>query len=548
MPYRRRLLYGPNPSELTQSLSERAIAGCWFELRRLGGCGDGEVRLRDVFPERDAVQVGDWIACEYDVGDRWYLGRIVERVATSPAGIALRLAGMGSQLESVFPGGYGSEADGVAPHRYGCTDLFPADPDRARENVDCVNRPEALIVLLLEQYVTRATDIVIDYGLIDEVSAGSNLVELKVRGTETAAAVIRDLALRARNASWGVDEFGRFFLLQRRETIGAEWQEGRDLISLRELAGEELIFNRVLLTGGLVYADCPTPPCGTYRWQGNYLQPQSRARYGERRIRLSIPWIRTPQDSQAFVREFFRVYASPSPRYRVTVASPATLPRPWLTSVRVRDRSGTVLATGQPEVIRIEFDRTPKLLIELGPVDPRKEWWPPPEHEIWPVAPSDTPGFGGGPVDVTSDGSVSSSGGGSSGGTSTDDFTDCYGCQFMPRRWKVTLSGVQSGACAECESLNREWILERDYRYWGCVWTAAHQACGASSPYLNALQFYRRPNYTYLMVIVHSSYEGKYRPVGGAFDCHGPNVFELFEAGDYWCHQLPATVVLEPAP
>lgn len=545
MPFRRRLLqYGPSPTQLTGSLTDRAITGCWFELRRQGGCGDGEVRLRDAFPEREAIRLGDWVACEYDVDDRWYLGRVVERTATSPAGVMLRLEGMASQLDAVFPGGYGSEADGVAPHRYGCTDLFPADPDQAHVNIDCVSRPEDLVRLLLEQYVVANTNITVDPDLIEDAATATDLAELKVRGTETAAAILNDLALRSRNASWGVDEYGRFYLLQRRETVAVEWQEGRDLVSLEEIADEGLIYNRVLLTGGLVYAECANPPCGTYRWQGNYLQPQSRAKYGERRIRLSLPWIRTPADSQAFVREFFRVYAEPTPRQRVEVARQSTLVRPWLSAIRVLDQRGNVLVAAQPEVIRVQFDHAPKFRIELGPVDPRKLWASPNAAEIWPIAPSDTPGFGGGPVDVTSDGSSTSS---SEAETSTEDYTDCDGCDFMPRLWKVSFSGVADGTCADCELLNGEWTLERDFDLWGCVWVAQHPACGGPSAGYNEFRFYKRPNYIYLMVYVQSTYNAKYRPVSNTFNCHGPNTLELWQAGTHPCRNFPATVVLEPA-
>lgn len=551
MPFRRRLLhYGPSPSQLTGSLTDRAIAGCWFELRRQGGCGEGELRLRDAFPEREAIQIGDWVACEYDVDDRWYLGRVVERTATSPAGVLLRLEGMASQLETVFPGGYGSEADGVAPHRYGCSDLFPGDPDQAHVNINCVNRPEDLIRLLLEQYIVASTSIVVDPGLIEDATTATELAELKVRGTETATALLRDLALRSRNASWGVDEYGRFYLLQRRETVAAEWQEGRDLVSLQEVADESLVYNRVLLAGGLVYAECADPPCGTYRWQGNYLQPQSRAKYGERRIRLSLPWIRTPADSQAFVREFFRVYAEPTPHQRVEVARQSTLVRPWLSSIRVLDERGNALVTAQPEVIRVQFDHTPKFRIELGPVDPRKLWTVASSGDTWPIAPSDTPGFGGGPVDVTSDDAPLSSSGGESSDTSetsTEDYEDCDGCQFMARRWKVSFSGITPGTCADCELLNGEWILERDFNYWGCMWKAEHQACGGPTAYLNQFEFYKRPNYIYLMVVARSGYAAKYRPAENTFNCHGPNTFNLWQSSLGRCHNFPSTVVLEPA-
>lgn len=552
MTFRRRLLhYGPSPSQLTGSLSDRAIAGCWFELRRQGGCGDGELRLNDRFPEREAIRVGDWVACEYDVDDRWYLGRVVERTATSPAGIRLRLEGMASQLDTIFPGGYGSEADGVAPHRYGCTDLFPADPDRAHVNIDCVNRPEDLIRLLIEQYVAASTEIVLDPDLIEDATTATELAELKVRGTETATALLRDLALRSRNASWGVDEHGRFYLLQRRDAVGAEWQEGRDLVSLQEIADESLVYNRVLLTGGLVYADCGNPPCGTYRWQGNYLQPQSRSNYGERRIRLSLPWIRTPADSQAFVREFFRVYAAPTPHQRVEVARQSMLVRPWLSAIRVLDRRGNELVTAQPEVIRVQFDHSPKFRCELGPLDPRKLFASGSSADTWPIAPSDTPGFGGGPVDVTSDGSpLSSSEAGSSedsSETSTDDFTDCDGCAFIARRWKVSFSGITSGACPDCHLINGEWILERDMGRWGCVWTAQHHACGGETVGFNEITFYKQPNFFYLMLLVKSHYAAKYRPVSNTFQCHGPNTFELWQAAPGDCRGFPATVVLQPA-
>lgn len=552
MPYRRRILqYGPGPGELLSSLSERAIAGCWFELRRQGGCGDGELRLSDSFLEREAIQLGDWVACEYDDGERWYLGRVVERTATSPAGVLLKLSGMASQLDTIFPGGYGSEADGAAPHLYGCSELFPADPDAAHANLDCVSRPEDLIRRLLTQYVATSTDITVDESLIEDATTASEVLELKVRGTESATSLLRDLALRSRNASWGVDEQGRFYLLQRRDTVAAEWQEGRDLVSLQEIANEDRVFNRVLLTGGLVYAACGMPPCGVFRWQGNYLQRESRAAHGERRIRLSIPWIRTADDSQTFVREFFRVYAEPGSYFRIEVAQQSTLVRPWMSGIRVLNRMGQELVLSQPESIRVEFDHTPKLQLELGPPDPRKLWATPPASDAWPIAPSDVSGFGGGPVDVTSDGEMSSSGAleNSSGSeasseVSTDDYTDCFDCPFMPRRWTVTISGVESGICPDCSLINGTWILERVSYAGGCIWSADHAACGDAPGVINAVRFYRWAGFTYLFINALSAYIAKYRPQG-VFDCHGSNTFELFQTSLH-CTHWPATLVMEP--
>lgn len=542
MPFQRIIQYGPSPTSLTGTMTERAIAGCWFELRRQGGCGRGELQLRQGFLDRNELEIGDWVALSYDETDRWYLGRIIERRSDSPAGMRLTLAGMAAELETVFPGGFGSEADGVAPHRFGCTELFPDDPDAGLVNVDCVSRPEDLIRLLLQQYITGATHIQFDEELIEDATTAAELSELKVRGTETAADLIRDLALRSHNAAWGVDEQGRFFLLRQRTDIGAEWKEGRDLTALRELAEDELVFNRVLLTGGIVYADCPTPPCASYRWQGNYLQPGSRQQYGERRIRLSIPWIRTSNDSQAFIREFFRVYAQPTPHWDAEVAGVSSLIRPWLTGVRLINRQDQELAVGQPEIIRVQFDRTPRLRISLGPLDPRDIWTISRDGEAWPIAPSDTPGYGGGPVDVTSEGSTETSSSEEEPETSSDDgYTDCYGCGSIARRWQLTISDIGSGTCADCAPLLGTHVLERNFSFGYCRWRATVLTCGGIH-----IDFVHTWSATQVVFIRGTTYAAIYTLLSDEFNCHGANTFTLTDSNPT-CTNWPSSLVLSPA-
>lgn len=388
MGYRRRILrYGPSPEQWQGALEDRAIAGCSFELLRLGGCGRGEIRLQDGFDDRGAVTVGQWVACEYDDGDRWYLGRIEERQATSPGGITLRLEGMSVQLNETYPGGFGVEADGQAPHRYAATDLFMEDPDYGDETVDVVDRPEDVVRLLLEQYVVPVTDIRMEAGTIETAPFEAELLSLKFNGEETVRSILKDLALRVRNASWGVDELGRFYLLQRRSTPLLTCQEGVDLIELREEQTRDSIYNRVLLTGGYVYGSpsVDSEVTAAVRWRGNYRQPNSIALYGERRVRLWVPWIRTTEDSRQFVREFFRVYAAPGLTYVLEMVGATMCPRPWLGSVRVLNRHGQLLATGQPERVRVQFDNTPRLRLEIGPEDPRTHWPEPPYDERFPV-------------------------------------------------------------------------------------------------------------------------------------------------------------------
>lgn len=404
MTFRRRILrYGPSPEAWQGAIEDRAIAGCLFELHRCGGCGRGEVRLNDRFDARDALAIGEWIACEYDDGDRWYLGRIEERRAESPGGIFLRLEGMSVQLNEVYPGGFGGGE--AKPHRYGHTDQFPGDPDRLLETYDDVLRPEDAVRLLLAQYVVPATDIRVDAGLIEDAAVWSEPVNLKFNGEETVRTVLKDLALRARNAAWGVDELGQFFLLQNRADTLVSFREGENLVALREEATRHTLYNRVLLTGGYIYnvATSESPLRAAARWRGNYRQPASIEKYGERRLRMWVPWIRTAADSRSFVREFFRVYAEPGRTYHLEAVGQEFCPRPWLGRVQLLDRHDAVLFTAQPETVRVRFDNTPRLSLTLGPDDPRTHWPEPPHDERYPVLPppaGDSSG-GGGPITLT---------------------------------------------------------------------------------------------------------------------------------------------------
>ena len=236
MAFQRRILhYSPGPTDLVGLISDRAVAGAWFELHRQGGCGAGELRLRDEFPDRHDIEIGDWIAFDYAAGDRWYLGRVEQRQADSPAGVTLRLEGMGVQLAEVFPGGFGrSVADGVPPHRYSRTDLFPNDPDYSDETIDSASEVGQVVTLLMQQYVVPRTDIAFDPLLVEEPEEGSLVTSVKFRGEESARSILKEMALRARDASWGVRADGTFFFLQKREDVIATFREGVDLISLEE--------------------------------------------------------------------------------------------------------------------------------------------------------------------------------------------------------------------------------------------------------------------------------------------------------------------------
>ena len=407
---RRILHYSESPTNYTGELSDRVIVGAWFELHRQGGCGAGEVRLHDAFADRETIAVGDWLAFEYGSGNRWYLGRVASREATSPAVVTFRLEGMAAQLDNVFPGGFGASANGIAPHRFAQTDLFSLDPDHSEETIDIVSGPADVVRVLIQDYVTPDTDILYDADRIDEPANASTVTSLKIRGAESVTALLRDLAVRARGAVWGVDETGTFFFQPTPTTPAAIWREARDLTKLEETRDRRFLFNRMILVGDRIYSANSDGTQSSYRWQAHYIQPQSQSAYGECTIRVSVPWIRTASDSRAFAREFFRLYAEPTPRYRLETGTQVALFRPWLGTVRVENRDGEELITAAAETVRVQFDHSPRFHLEIGPIDPRTLWPDVAHDERWELPHDPVSEFGGGNVTLSSASSSSSNG------------------------------------------------------------------------------------------------------------------------------------------
>jgi len=401
--------YQSDAATLVGAIDPNAVSGCWFELHRQGGCGAGELRLKDGFPERQSIDVGDWISLSYAAGQRWYFGRVESREADSPAGIRFRLEGMSIELGEVFPGGFGVSADGVPPHRYANTDLFQYDPDYLLETFDSIATTAQLVQALMNQYVLPATHISLDPLDIEAAPDEAGLASFKFRGEESVRSILKDVALRANNASWGVDETGAFFFIQPRSTVASTFREGKDVSRLEESRDRDLLFNRVLLTGGYVYNEplnSENSIRGFHRWRAHYLQPESRDVYGERRIRLWVPWIRTESDSRGFVREFFRTYSHPISRFLIDVPNRSALLKPWEGAVQLLDRTGTALITAPIETLRVEFDRAPLFRMEIGPADPHTLWPEPPHDERWEIR-----NQGGGNVTLTTDTATTASAG-----------------------------------------------------------------------------------------------------------------------------------------
>lgn len=401
MSYSRRIVHlSPGPEDLVGVLEDRAVAGCWFALDRRGGCGAGELRLADAFADRGTIDVGDWIACEPEEGTRWYLGRVARRRSVSPGGVVLELEGIGSALAETYVGGYSTAVgDGAGPLRFGASDPFADDPDRADEASSSTSDVSELVAELVESHLAPRTHVLFDPDAIEGGDPPATVESLKLRGEDSLRSVFADLALRDGNASFGVEADRTFFFRPRPVGTAATFREGLDVVRLEEVRDLDRLANRLTLTGDIVYGAAEgegLAPRGTYRWRGHYEQPDSRAAYGDRPLHLQVGWIRTSDDAEAFAREFFRVHAVPRTVWRVeALLSEGALPKPWEGRIRILAADGSELTVGVPESLRVDFDHVPRLRFELGPPDPRHVWSPAREEDRWEIPGAAEPAFGG---------------------------------------------------------------------------------------------------------------------------------------------------------
>ena len=459
---RRVVLLAPGARTIKADLTARAGEGCWFELHRRGGCGAGELVLNDGFAGRATVEVGDWVAYEPDDGVRWYLGRIEERRASSPVVARFRLEGMSAQLSEVFPGGFGREvADGVPPHLMARTDeWFAGDPDQSDETFDRVSGVNDVVTLLMQEYVAPRTDIAYEPTRVEPVDGA--VWSLKFRGEETAQSILKELALRARDASYGVDETGTFFFHAKQTGTALTLREGANVLSLSGVTDWELLVNRVLLTGDFVYEEesIAAPGRRFARWRGHYIQPASREEYGDRRLKMWVPWIRRREDAVTFLREFFRIYAQPAEKFLVEAPVTGELVRPWAGRVRIETRDGDELITAVVNTVRVDFDRVPVMRMELGPEDPRELWPESAQDERYEIPRPEErrPGWGGDLITLTSsEGSFTSSDLSEGSTASQETSSSVTSSDGLSSSNRSSSSGASSDVTSSAGSSNAVW-------------------------------------------------------------------------------------------
>ena len=141
MPYTGRVIHlDTDATTQLNDLTSRKV-DAKFTLRRLGGCGPGELKLKDVWSLRNTVQPGHYIRFEYDTGDPWYIGRVESILSDVPAGQTVSLEGMSAELAELHPGGFGGTGD-APPRVWGKSDYFVNDPNYAYQTFKTVSQPE----------------------------------------------------------------------------------------------------------------------------------------------------------------------------------------------------------------------------------------------------------------------------------------------------------------------------------------------------------------------------------------------------------------------
>jgi hypothetical protein len=460
MPYTGKVThYGSDATTVLNDLTSRKVDAS-FTLRTQGGCGPGELRLKDVWTLRNTVLPGHYIAFDYEDGDRWYFGRVESITSDVPAGQIISLEGMSVELSELYPGGFGFSGD-EPPRVWGKSDYFINDPDHDIQTFKTVSQPEDVVDDFWQNWIypyTKITTADIEYA-----SPKSGLSSVKFRGEETVMSIIRQLAITSKDASWGVDQNKKFFFKQKRANVLRTFRIGRDVQSVSRDRDRSNLYNRLQITGDYIYngdafdsSGIQTLYYGWYRYRAAFHVKSSIAQYGERRARLPLPWIRRNSDAQAFAVEFFRKYARLTDRYRIRTTTISGLPRPWEGQIRLEDTDGTELITSHFQTLKVEFGKAPVLEFELGPEDlvygddPREDRWelpqiprrnfPPPSYTL--------------PPTYTGTGSLSSEEITSSGGSSSS-YDPCEPCQwhFYDGQWNLTYDGCPA-SCGDCAPIN----------------------------------------------------------------------------------------------
>jgi hypothetical protein len=352
-----------------------------FELLRSGGCGGGSITFSDSLTAR-SVEVGQFVRMKYDASTNWYIGRVEEVGYKSSSGATARLFGLYGMLSDVVVGGlYFGGADRL-PHIYARSDWFINDPDHSLQSFDTCSRYDDFVTKLYVQYVQPDLPFITLGPVIQPTTSGLEGFQSQTfRGGDSVGQIIRHVATQMENASFGVDENNVLFMYPESSTLLKTFQEGVDCESIDYKRDKSLQYTRIWLTGDYIYMDE-----GFYRYQAVIRDEAADITYGNKPIKLYVPWVRTDEEAFDFGRGFFKKYANPTTRVTFTTSPQTTLLKPQNGKLRVKDRDGLVLTLDSFSSLKCTFDAAPYFTIECGPED--IQFGTPPEPNRWELPPN----------------------------------------------------------------------------------------------------------------------------------------------------------------
>lgn len=368
----------------TADMAGSRVVHAEFEHLRAGGCGGGSFQLTNTLINRD-IDVGMFIRCSYESGTVWYVGRVEEVGYNSPAGLTVRTFGLFGMLSDVVVGGlYFGGADRL-PHVYAQSDWFIDDPDHSLQSFDTCSRYDDFVTMLYNQYVQPNLPF-ISLGTViqpDVDSLINGFQSQTFRGGDSVGQIIRHAATQMNNASFGVNVNNELFMFPKSGLLLDTFQEGVDCRELNYKRDKSLQYTRIWLTGDYVYYNNGSD---FYRYQAVIRDVTADEVYGNKPIKLYVPWIRTVEEAFDFARGFFDQYAQPTTRVSFKTTAQSSLLVPHSGKIRVRDRDGTELANDYFSRVKIDFDAVPIFTIELGPEE--IQFGTPPEPNRWELPPN----------------------------------------------------------------------------------------------------------------------------------------------------------------
>lgn len=328
-----------------KSVITNGVSHADFTYERRGGAKSGRIDIAWDWLDRYYIGIGDWVEYWYDGVVRVYSGRVVSREAKPEGGISLTLQGPLDLLADIKIGSRNQKL------YYGST--IPKEARRERNAILVKKtRIDEIVWDILQRYLNNTPQ-----NLITAVSSyieptAEEVGLLRFDGNVDLIGALNDLALRAGNYTWGVDEAGYFYFHPVRASNIFTFQVGVNARDVTERESLNETFNHVTVRGGWKYSKTTKPEQLVYE----RVDFPSMELYGIRKVEAFSPLVINEDDAIAFADAILDNYSLPSTEVKFTVPD-VMLTVFDITGVRLLDTLGGVIIEGDPHSMKVNFDQ-----------------------------------------------------------------------------------------------------------------------------------------------------------------------------------------------